>query len=333
MIYTTIMPQTKRERNSGGTPVANKKRKTQTPLTLQNLPDNMLRLIHQKVGARNVKNAVKFASTSKTLRNTVPRNALYTRPDLVKGNDPRTYTFPKGHMLPSRLDVKAMKERLTLLYRSVKIYNDMTKKYLKKIGRRAAYTIMKRIVLENAKQYSTIRRRDISMTYVDDDCRDRKRIKNVVKRRVTGDDCYLSIGVTIQWRDRRGVPFDVNMNFSSMDSEDLSDRYVLAWISTDSARAFVVGDPYDSRRWSIQRRHGHRMFTYAGVQDPYMYSLVSKNTWTQRHTIDVVRLLKLLKALGPKEIRLQNVIVEDDHPHIKQIINNLPKSKFRVVNI
>ena len=221
------MPQTKRERNSGGTP-ANKKRKTQTPLTLQNLPDNILRLIHQKVGARNVKNAVKFASTSKMLRNTVPRNALYTRPDLVKGNDPRTYTFPKGHDLPSRLDVKAMKERLTLLYRSVKIYNDMTKKYLKKIGRRAAYTIMKRIVLENAKQYSTIRRRDIIMKYVDDDCGSMKRIKNLEN---TIDECYLSVYVYIKWSDRRGVPFDVNMIFSAMESEE-SERTVEAYIST-----------------------------------------------------------------------------------------------------
>ena len=310
------MPQTKRERNSGGTP-ANKKRKTQTPLTLQNLPDNILRLIHQKVGARNVKNAVKFASTSKMLRNTVPRNALYTRPDLVKGNDPRTYTFPKGHDLPSRLDVKAMKERLTLLYRSVKIYNDMTKKYLKKIGRRAAYTILKRIVLENAKQYSTIRRRDISFDYMDNDCGTMKRIKNLEN---AVNDCILITEVYIQWRDRQGVPFDVKMMFSAMESEE-SGQFITASIYTDSAQAFVVGDPWNQQRWTVQRRHGHRMFTYAGVQDPFMCSHVHENTWTQRHTIDVVRLLKLLKALGPKGTGRQNVII-DDQPHLKQIIDN-----------
>ena len=310
------MSQTKRERNNGGTP-ANKKRKTQTPLTLQNLPDNMLRLIHQKVGARSVKNAVKFASTSKMLRNTVPRNALYTRPDLVKGNDPRTYTFPGGHMLPSRLDVKAMKERLTLLYRSVKLYNDMTKKYLKKIGRRAAYTIMKRIVLENAKQYSTIRRRDIIMEYTDNDYSSMKRIKNLENAM---DDCYLSIEVYIKWRDMQGVPFDVNMTFSAMESEE-SEQIVDVYISTDSADAHVVGDPDEPQRWIIQRRHGYRMFTYAGVQDPFMDSHVPENKWTQRNTIDVVRLLKLLKALGPKGTRRRhNVIVKDSQPHIKKII-------------
>ena len=317
------MSQTKRERNNGGNSVANKKRKTHTPLTLQNLPDNMLRLIHQKVGARNVKNAVKFASTSKMLRNTVPRNALYTRPDLVKGNDPRTYRFPKGHILPSRLDVKAMKERLTLLYRSVKIYNDMTKKYLKKIGRRAAYTIMKRIVLENAKQYSTIRRRDIIMKYVDDDCGSMKRIKNLEN---TIDECYLSVHVYIKWSDRRGVPFDVNMIFSAMESEE-SERTVEAYISTDSADVHVVGEPYTPQRWIIQRRHGHRMFTYAGVQDPFMDSLVPENKWTQRNTIDVVRLLKLLKALGPKGTRRHNV--EVDESHIKKIIDNTDYMRSR----
>ena len=310
------MPQTKRERNNGS-PVANKKRKTQTPLTLQNLPDNILRLIHQKVGARNVKNAVKFASTSKMLRNTVPRNALYTRPDLVKGNDPRTYTFPKGHDLPSRLDVKAMKERLTLLYRSVKIYNDMTKKYLKKIGRRAAYTILKRIVLENAKQYSTIRRRDISFDYMDNDCGTMKRIKNLEN---AVNDCILITEVYIQWRDRQGVPFDVKMMFSAMESEE-SGQFITASIYTDSAQAFVVGDPWDQQRWITQRRHGHRMFTYAGVQDPFMCSHVHENKWTQRHTIDVVRLLKLLKSIAPKGTRRQNVIIPDQ-PHLKQIIDN-----------
>lgn len=320
------MPQTKRERNSGGSPVANKKRKTQTPhLSLQNLPDNMLRLIHQKVGARNVKNAVVFASTSKMLRNTVPRNALYTRPDLVKGNDPRTYTFPKGHELPSTLDVRAMKERLTLLYRSVKVYNDTTKKNIEKIGRRAAYTILRRIVLENAKQYSTIRRRDISFGYTDYDCDEKKRIKNLVNRRPAIDDCFISINVYIQWRDRRGVPFDVNMIFSSMESEE-SEQTVCAYLSTDSAQAVVV-----DQSWSIHRRYGPgRMFTYAGTgANPSMYSLVPKHKWTQRHTIDVVRLLKLLKALKSKVTRRQNVIVQDYQPHIKQIIDNIDYMRSR----
>jgi len=329
------MPQQKRERN-GGSPAAKKRRtkkttKTQAPLSIENLPNDMLRLIHQKVGARNVRNAVKLSAVSKTFRNTVPKNALYTRPDLVKGNDPRTHTFPKGHMLPTRLDVTAMKERLTLLYNSVRQYDNMTRGRRGNIGRRAAYSLLRRVVLENAKDFSTIQRRDAIMRYASADFSIKQRLRDIDTRRVafSSDECSIVHHATLQWRDPNGVPFDVCMDLFHMETGGLEVR---VWISNpaDFVLAFIVGSSRNEVDWSefqdSVEMHGYSMFTYANIQYPDFYIGYIRR-WTQRHTIDTVRILNLLKALSPRGSETQRIILADGNSrlHAKPIINNLPK--------
>lgn len=290
---------------------------------INNINKNVLELIHRHLDPPN---SARLASTSRTMRETVPSN----RWNKVKGKKALKYPsqIPSPWQDVSEIDVKALRERFTLLYTVLKQFHTIPKRHRKTLTRRAFYStltnlihIERRRVSGRTRVYPTIKKSDIHLEYMDKTCHTVYRLKDVSNTVFNDyDSCFLfKMDVRIEWK-HRGIPFDVLMYITY---DDIDDIKINMLVNNSEWILYVIGNPefYNNSEISWNRLSGPRQRRFM-IDGGILKSKRHYNSkqYSQFQTIALVRLLKVVqKTIHPRPLVF--LLWVSDNRHQSQISN------------
>jgi hypothetical protein len=288
-------------------------------LGLNDLPTDMLEEIHRRLANRSVANSVRFGATFKRARNATPRN---------RANKTNT-EIPKGSQRVSPLDVRALRERLTLLHTACREFEKISPTRRKQFSRRDFYATFKRILLAESKKMReslrarklqpTIRRGDIKILFTPGEgvgIAYTTRVRDTVSSNENNNNDNMMrepryMVITVKWSDPRGVPFEV---YFACGMEKGTEKLLIGTIKirVGQVEFYTV---LDTQEFANMTRAGTRRFSVTrGI-------LVTgqRNTTTQV-AIDISRMLELAWGVERKRI---NVHIHRHQERVSGVINQL----------
>jgi len=295
-------------------------------LGLNDLPTNMLEEIHRRLANRSVANSVRFGSSFKRARNATPRN----RP-----NKTNTTEIPKGSQRVSPLDVRALRERLTLLHATCREFEKISPTRRKQFSRRDVYATFKRILITEVKKMReslrarqlqpTIRRGDIKILFTPGGVgAHTTRVRNTASSNENNNNTsnmwqprYMQI--TVKWTDARGVPFEV---YLACAVEKGTSKLLIGMIKIEVGQVgfYTV---LDTQKFANMARAGTRRFSVTrGI-----LATGQRRTTTQM-AIDISRMLELVWGVE----RTQITVHTHNPDQVSGVINQLRDGhrRFRV---
>lgn len=293
-------------------------------LGLNDLPTDMLEEIHRRLANRSVANSVRFGATFKRARNATPHN---------RANKTNT-EIPKGSQRVSALDVRALRERLTLLHATCREFEKISPTRRNQFSRREFYATFKRILVTEVKKMreslrarklqATIRRGDIKLLFNPGEGAFTTRVRNTDSSNENNNNNYMRqpryMEITVKWSDPRGIPFNVAFSCSM---EKGSGKLVIDSLSihVGVATYYTV---LDAQEFANMDRAGTRRFSVTrGIL------VTGERNTTTRVAIDISRMLELAWGVERKRI---NVHTHRHQERVSGVINQLRDGhrRFRV---
>jgi len=284
-------------------------------LGLNDLPTDMLEEIHRRLANRSVANSVRFGATFKRARNATPHN---------RANKTNT-EIPKGSQRVSALDVRALRERLTLLHATCREFEKISPTRRNQFSRREFYATFKRILVTEVKKMreslrarklqATIRRGDIKLLFNPGEGAFTTRVRNTDSSNENNNNNYMRqpryMEITVKWSDPRGIPFNVAFSCSM---EKGSGKLVIDSLSihVGVATYYTV---LDAQEFANMDRAGTRRFSVTrGIL------VTGERNTTTRVAIDISRMLELAWGVERKRI---NVHTHRHQERVSGVINQL----------
>lgn len=267
-------------------------KKRQRETTLANLPRNILEKIHTDLYKRSLTDSREFARSFKRAREAIP----LTRPNRVT-NAEKKIQLPPGVRLPGPAEVRELKQRLLFvtkllreLQRDAKSANYMTRKQ-----RYSAFANALRHILETNPGLDTIEKRHLGTDYTLDTG---ELVTSMREFRDSGygDEAQERIQLYIK-SSKNVLPFTLYLAIESTDFEISHFREAVVTVDIGHWEWYMLGDNDTPRRINVPLSvHRIRVNRQTGIVCP---STSIETIRHQQDTIDLVRLIRLMKSTDP----------------------------------
>lgn len=286
-------------------------------IKLENLPDDLLWNLHRRLARRDPANSARLEAVSRTMRRTAPTN---------RANKMRNVAHPPKNAQPIGVrEVKALGERLTLLYSVCKAYFSIPESVRKQMTRRQEYATIKKIALKLRSRSSTIKRDDVSFNFMDLNCAFERHVSNVPSATGNNDEQSARIvQIMLKYSDKNGIPFSVSLEVQP------EGQFVFVWVSMGRYYRFYLvgdGDFTEDVEWRRVYTPYKRKFTADG--HGVLFVDEHKKPKTQHDALDVSRLLTLIQKYEGRTLQFYMQQEPEVNAFTRKAVSHLDQTRFR----
>jgi len=239
--------------------------------------------------------------------------------------------IPQGVQRVSALDVRALRERLTLLHTACREFEKISPMRKRQFTRRQFYATFKRILLAESKKMReslrarklrpTIRRGDIKILFTSGEGAHTTRVRDTVSSNENNysDNTWQprNMGIAVKWSDARGVPFEV---YVSCGMEKGTKKLLIGMIMIEVGQVGFYTVLDNTQEFANMARAGTRRF--AATRGKLIFHQRRAKTLV---AIDMSRILELVWGVERKRIFVHS----SDRERVSDVINQLQNGNRR----